>query len=495
MRASFPEPIEPIGERSEGAASLAASERRALLEEIGLIGLTLGLGLPSAPAYSLPLTPGEVAPPAVSPLERLRLLETLWPSLQAALCGLIRQPLQGAQALPRALPLAQSRGGPSIVQTLARTPAGQAAWAAGVQREGPRGVKSPSVLERRPRPTADIAANRFAAALLRELAREASALASLAAFCGEEAEAARMRQVEAAARLWHDTSFLRDLPALKPQEQASPVRAENALRSALPYRALFGLWRTLHRPLRFDWSGSPLFCLPSIEAWRLYEVWCFLRAAAALHACGWRVTGGDALRWEPNGLRLTLAAGRASRLVFIRAAAPVSARRRKGRRNSDSESESLSLFYQPLFPSANQEARPAPRRDEASAAESGTGFRSLSHALQPDIALLWQNRLSLLDAKFRAYAVSGAEQDDINKMHAYRDAITRRAAGGKRNSEAAVAVAWCLFPGEEETGNAIHAYPRSRPEEPFGAAGVGAIRLRPGGDYGLLTRLLESWLD
>ncbi|HZP81445.1 MAG TPA: nuclease domain-containing protein [Chthonomonadaceae bacterium] len=492
MRASFPESIGPIGERSEGAASLAPRERRALLEEIGLIGLTLGHDLPSAPAYRLPLTPGKAASSAVSPLERLRLLETLWPPMQAALCGLARQPLQGVKAFPQPLPLTQSRGGPSVVQTLARTPAGQASWAAVVSHRGPREGKPPSVPESRPRPTADLAANRFAAALLREWTHEASALAALAAFCGEEEEAARMGQVAAAARIWHDTTFLRELPAPKPQEQASLVRSENALRCAPPYRTLFSLWRTLHRPLRFDWSGSPLLCLPSIEAWRLYEVWCFLRVAAALRACGWRLSGGDALRWEPDGLRLTLATGRASRLVFTRAASG-SRNGPQGSRSPDSEAAALFLFYQPLFPSANQDARHAPRRDEARPSDGDTGFRSLSHALQPDIALQWRNRLYLLDAKFRTYAVPGAEQDDINKMHAYRDAITRRAPGGNRKPEASVAAAWCLFPGEEEPGDAILAYPRSRPEEPFGAAGVGAIRLRPGGDSGILAQLLEAW--
>ena len=113
--------------------------------------------------------------------------------------------------------------------------------------------------------------------------------------------------------------------------------------------------------------------------------------------------------------------------------------------------------------------------------------------MQPDIALLHEERLYLLDAKFRAYAEPeevdsfGHSEDalleDVDKMHAYRDSIV------------GVVQAWCLFPGSANEGRTIVAYPQSTTVQPFGNAGIGAIRLRPGSHSVALERLLHYWLE
>ncbi len=513
--------------KRDGSAQLSPLERRLLLEEIGRLSLLLGRDLAAAPVYALPLRQetGAVAD-AISPLERLRLLEALWPEMQTALCALTRRPARQLQLTTRPIPLEQSRGGPAVAAALVRTPSGHAAWSAANGRRlngkgscAPRMLLSvtpsvprelPCVPEPRPSLTTDTPANRFVVALLLALVQEASALARLAAFCGEEAEAERMREVAEAAGCWRVIPCLREVnppPEAAGQPDPSPGGPPH-------YRALFAVARRLHQPLRFDWAGSPLLCLPSLEAWRLYELWCFLRVGAALRAGGWQITGGELLRWGTDGLRIVPQTGRASRLCFMRAVGKGTARPNGRQRDAAgairSEPERLELFYQPLFPSANQQAQwPGQTRNAGDGIEeTGSGLYALSHAMQPDIAIRRQERLYLLDAKFRAYAPSEAEREeealsslepgairqpaalleDIDKMHAYRDAIVR-------DGKPVVQAAWCLFPGTPENGPDRIVYPTATPQQPFGTAGVGALRLRPGWEAPLLDALLGAWLS
>jgi site-specific DNA recombinase len=81
---------------------------------------------------------------------------------------------------------------------------------------------------------------------------------------------------------------------------------------------------------------------------------------------------------------------------------------------------------------------------------------------------------------------SPAETVTSIKMHAYRDAIVRQGEG-------VVDAAWCLFPGPAQDGPVVIAYPASSEREPFGRAGVGAVRMRPGEDHASLARLIALW--
>jgi hypothetical protein len=503
----------------ESVNNLSLSERRALLEDIARIGLALGRELTDASGLPVSPTPGGPAE-AVAPLERLRLLAALWPPIQAALGGIARHPDGRTRRAPVSLPMPRSRGGPKVAGAVAHSPEIAAAWRVANRdsrhRRDVSSSASPSVPDLLPENTADTRANRLAVTLLDAIGREAAALAVLARLCGEAGESARAGRVAEAARIWRTTTFLRDLTPLAARERADLPGGENTLRSAPAYRALVSHWRRLYAVPRFDWTGHPLVDLPALEAWHLYEIWCFLKVAAALRDEGWRLMGGDALRWEANGLCLALVKGRASRLRFLPPDVYTS-KRRGGREkpalsrretveyppgrsrspetpaSDPAAQEVLELFYQPLFLSANQQARATARaRSDAEPA----AFASRSHAMQPDSALLWRGRLYLLDPKFRAYSLPGEEQDDVNKMHAYRDAIIRLDAP---RASRAVAAAWCLFPGEPSScpalPEAVRAYPASTPERPFGAAGIGAIRLRPGDAAAPspLALLLHHW--
>ena len=76
---------------------------------------------------------------------------------------------------------------------------------------------------------------------------------------------------------------------------------------------------------------------------------------------------------------------------------------------------------------------------------------------------------------------------DIDKMHAYRDAIRY---GGVHP----VTAAWLLFPGRVDgAGRPAIVYPAPSTARPFGNGDVGAIRTRPG-DIRRLTQLLADFL-
>lgn len=96
---------------------------------------------------------------------------------------------------------------------------------------------------------------------------------------------------------------------------------------------------------------------------------------------------------------------------------------------------------------------------------------SYSHALRPDIIISRGGKLLIFDAKFKGKsggfygedetsAITGWKEEDINKMHAYREAI-RHATG-----------AFIIYPGE--TGVVYKAHNAVRPFE-----GVGAFPLKP----------------
>lgn len=118
--------------------------------------------------------------------------------------------------------------------------------------------------------------------------------------------------------------------------------------------------------------------------------------------------------------------------------------------------------------------------------------------MQPDIALVQNGRILLLDPKYRSYGEAGQEQEDVDKMHTYRDAIVRTDANTGQTVPV-VDAAWCLFPGLPQTPGVklqrLRAYPAPAPDEPFGTAGVGAVQVRPGADNPELGALLRHWLE
>src|SRR5690349_13815719 len=95
-------------------ALLSRGERRILLEDIGRIGLALGRQMrsPENSQGDLPFSPQGAASLCgeATPLERLAVLQALWPDVKAAIQGIIGQPNSKLLSATTLLPLARSRG-------------------------------------------------------------------------------------------------------------------------------------------------------------------------------------------------------------------------------------------------------------------------------------------------------------------------------------------------------------------------------------------------
>ena len=451
--------------------SLSHEERVTLCDDISRFSLLLGREAQNTDSATIGAA-AAVSQAESSPLERLRLLASLWPRLEAALRAIAACPDTALVSESRSLPIQAARGSSATLARLARHASGQRAWAQTARRsesETPAHIR-----EQGPVRTVQTAANRIAVGFLKVLDQETRALHRLALFCEEPTSAAAAEQLNRDIRRWLGNSPFCE--CTKPQEGGQA--AETLLRCSPAYRSLYEGIGRLRSGLQIDWSESAVLRFPVLEDWHLFEIWCFLRVAMAVRELGWQTGETDCLPMASTGMRLRLAHGRASRIRFHATNA----------RESPSDPDAgLELIYQPLFSSANQGTM-LPQ----------TGYRSLSHVMQPDIALVRHGRLLLLDPKYRSYGTGGDEQEDVDKMHAYRDAIVRTEPI-TGCSVPAVDAAWCLFPGLPCSASSrferLRAYPASTPKQPFGTAGVGAVKVRPGADNAELMGLLRSWLE
>ena len=452
---------------------LSKRERVLLCDEISRFSLLLGREAQNSREGETVGAAFGASQAESSPLERLRLLTNLWPRLETALHAIAARPDSALISVSQSLPIHMARGNVATLAHLARDPADHCAWA----QSNRQADTAPPVRihELRPIPTVQTAANRIATHFLKVLASETQALQRLALFCEEPAAAAVADRMHRNVRRWlQKTPFCE---CYSPVESGPFPAFEALLRCSPAYRSLYTILRAVEAGLSIDWSDSAVLRFPLLEEWHLFEMWCFLRVGIALREIGWKAVETDCLQIVATGLRLRLAHGKASRIRF-RAPNPKAML-------SPSKAE-LDLMYQPLYPSANR-----------TSALAQTGFRSLSHVMQPDIAVVQNGRLLLLDPKYRPYGEFGAEQEDVDKMHAYRDAIVRTDANTGRTAPA-VDAAWCLFPGIPAPASSLQdrlrAYPASTPNQPFGTAGVGALQVRPGLENTALEALLRHWL-
>lgn len=446
---------------------LTEEDRRALLGDIARTALAVGRDLhPDRHLSDLDL--GDAADDAteISPRERVAFLAAAWPRLSPALSALEAEPAPALVPGTRVVAFERARRiTPKDLLAAVRSGDLIPAPDAAVPLADALGGRLPRrVAERVALPSWDTPANRAVKAMLAQWSRDLGTASALATVVGASEVAARAERLRrrVRARLRHDP--WRDLP-LVPGAAVPPLPA--ALRAHGPHRLLHDTWRRYRRGFAFDWA-NPLFTLPSRETWLLYEYWCLFRVAVALRDLGFRTTGAGDFRLSRAGLTFTLLKGTASRLTFRRSA----------------DSRTVTLTYNRAF----QRAKGAGDTD---------GWHSRSHALRPDIVLESAGRLLVLDAKFKTYAAAtpdgwrfqeGALFPDIQQMHTYRDALTYGAARG------AVWGAWLLYCGRVDLdAPTVVAYPPPTEERPFGAGGVGAIRLRPNAESTALRELLTAF--
>lgn len=412
---------------------LTEAERARMLQEIAQVGLAVGrLLFPERTWDDLDIAAGSLLT-RKSPVERLGFIVALLPELSRAVEQIARMPLVlPAKEARRVAPPDRARriDTPSLLRAVRGGHAGR--WI-----EETVTALSPDTPE-----------NRAVWAFLQTLGRDARTIAGMAEAAGE-AEIAQSAK-ECAGRL-HAFQIGLGWPEMPVGSSWTAPPTHRML--AHPTYARIAEWmRRYRQSFRFDWS-HPLFGLPSRETWRIYEIWGLFQTLEALLTLGYQPTD------EPGGTSTSLFTVKQDRLLF---------RLAKGQESRLTlrapQGRTVSLFYN----------RPYPARRH-----------SLSRTMQPDITLeddaggTW-----ILDPKFKAYATPGDEADDIDQMHAYRDAIV------DGNGHKPVRRAWCLYAGR--TGGA------ARPLIAYGPATgsvVGALCLHPGDSEGLtrLCQLLAAW--
>lgn len=415
----------------------------------------------------------------ICPRERLGFIASFWPKLAVALRRIEAEPPTALRRGTREVPTERARRvSPKDLLAAVR----QGDFVSAPMEASPLALRLGGRLPRRmaeqiAEPNADTPANRMVKAVLSTFVRDLGMIADLATVTGYPdivAEAFRLRlAVRQALRRtpWRTLPPPAVIPLLPP-----------SLRTHGPYRLFWTVWQRYRQGFAFDWE-NPLFTLPPREGWLIYEYWCLFQTARVLRSLGYRVTSTDTFALSRSGLTFHLAWGRASTMSF---------RTLGGKR--------LTLTYsREIAPGVSKKRR------------TGDLYAS-SHAMRPDMFIETDQRLIVLDAKYKTYIPptyrglgppeQGPEPEeaanlpltaDINQMHAYRDGIRR----ATEDSSAArpVRSAWLLYVGQRDAVNIpVFSYPPSTPDLPFGTGEVGAILLRPGRDMAMFRSFLAGVL-
>jgi len=405
---------------------LTAAERAVMLQDIARVSLAAGAKLfPEQPWSSIGVTAG-TADTAKSPVEQLGFVEHLLPALTQAVRQIGQMPLTSAAACTRLVR-------PELARRVTT-----AAWMSHTRQSR----SQPPLRETVTLFSPDTPENRAVRSFLDVLIRDCRAIALLAEAEDEPEVIGRAlrcakRLSQLACEAWWQDVMPKSGDWTQPPTQRGSLRPD--------YAAVFRRASQYRRGFCFAWH--PLLTLPPRETWQLYETWCLLTVFQALRDLGWNCTlAQEVFAVREGRLMLTLAVGRLSQI-----------------RLKSAQGQTLTLAYNQTF---------------------GEGRESLTHTLRPDITLSDGERVWILDAKFKPYSEPGEEGEDINQMHAYKDAIV--ASRGR-----SVTRAWCLYAGLTGTANRAHITYGRGIETP-----IGALCLRPGSAETItnLRQLLQSWL-
>jgi hypothetical protein len=208
---------------------------------------------------------------------------------------------------------------------------------------------------------------------------------------------------------------------------------------------------------------SDLYKLSMKDVAQLYEYWCFLKINQLLGK-KYELMSQDLIKVNRNGLFITLDKTKSARMVY---------------RNPKND-ERFTLYYNAL-----------PQHD-----------RSKTISQRPDNVLSLKKQEAefeykyVFDAKYRInpaykgtpyekqFKKPGPQEEDINTMHRYRDAIVYE-SGNQREYERSMFGAYVLFPYHQEEEYREHHFYKS-----IELVNVGALPFLPGA-----TSLVEQFLD
>ncbi|WP_028545802.1 restriction endonuclease-like protein [Paenibacillus taiwanensis] len=233
------------------------------------------------------------------------------------------------------------------------------------------------------------------------------------------------------------------------------------LQMAPGYRDIYKFYLILMKGLAIQ---NDLFRLSMKDLAQLYEYWCFLKIHELLSR-KYELVKQDIIKLNRSGLFVKLKRGNASKIVY----------------RHPQNGEEFILYYNAL--------------------PSGDGSRTTGQ--QPDNVLTLKKRDStveykyIFDAKYRInpayegtsyqrkYKEPGPQEEDINTMHRYRDAIVAGLRADDKELERSMFGAYVLFPYADEQKYQEHHFYKS-----IDLVNVGAFPLLPNS-----TSLLETFLD
>ncbi|MEL7566238.1 MAG: restriction endonuclease-like protein [Dehalobacterium sp.] len=250
-----------------------------------------------------------------------------------------------------------------------------------------------------------------------------------------------------------DNSFLREVGNLYASNALSLV-----FHAAPGYRELYKYYLMLFKGIALT---GDLFRISIKDLAILYEYWCFIKLGSLLREKH-EMIQQDLLRVDHNGLFVTIKKGRRAQMRY------------RNKRNG----EVYTLAYNPRYP-----AIPPQRPDNVLCLEKR----------QSDVQYQY-----VFDAKYRInpalegtgyhsqYGQPGPEEDDINAMHRYRDAIVAEQDAQLRRN---LFGAYVLFPYNNEV-----LYRNHRMYKSIEKVNIGGLPFLPG-TIGLVQGMIDCLID
>ncbi len=232
------------------------------------------------------------------------------------------------------------------------------------------------------------------------------------------------------------------------------------LQMAPGYREVYRYYLMLMKGLSIQ---SDLFQLSMKDLAQLYEYWCFLKIHHLLSR-KYELVRQDIIKVNRNGLFVTLDKSQQARMVY------------RNPRNG----EVFTLFYNTL-PKGDSSATIGQRPDNILTLKKNDASTEYKYIFDAKYRI---NPAYEGTSYHRTYQAPGPEEDDINTMHRYRDAIVYMGEG-LQEYERSMFGAYVLFPYHDEERYQEHRFYRS-----IAKINIGALPFLPNS-----TRLMEQFLD
>jgi len=259
-------------------------------------------------------------------------------------------------------------------------------------------------------------------------------------------------------------SRLEQLLSLEWLQQISPMRQMSSslvLQMAPGYREMYRYYLLLLKGLSIQ---SDLLRLSMKDIAEIYEYWCFLKLNELLSR-KYPLIKQNLIRLNHSGLFVTLGRGQQSRMEYL----------------NPRNNETFVLYYNSL---PSKEVTPTlPQRPD-----NVLSLMKVDAGQQKEYSFIFDAKYKLNaavegSAYHNSYYHPGPQEEDINTMHRYRDAIVHASIGDQY--ERSMFGAYVLFPyGDEEQFREHHFYRSIR------ELNVGAFPFLPNA-----TSLVEQFLD